>query len=268
MSVSRIAMSNVWASLKSIGVRSYTIKCWTDMSKSKHDFVNFAKAAASDSSSTEANEMNKFLVKCFVDNDSDYDGLVSEKGMNNMIHEAAIAPRRFGFAPHTREMYSSLEEFESERKALFKELCGDGERITLASWIAWSTAHIAGKAVGLAGHTTSRWERSEADFISFYKGVGKESSSRCLRSSSSTQFKEFYMLSLQQFCGADSANVGYLNGKQFSQLIETAAKIPGRFGHNWYSGTSFGDVAKGGRVTFDNWLNYNKGLVVAKAAEL
>jgi len=266
MSVSRIALSNIWGSVKSIGVRSYTITSWTSMSKSKHDFVNFAKAAATDPSSPEGGEMNAFLTKCFVDNDSDYDGLVSYKGMNNMIHQAAIAPRRFGFAPHTREMYNSLEEFESERQALFKELCGDGERISLASWISWGRQHIAGKAATLAGHTTSRWERSEADFLSFFKGVGAESSSHCLRSSSSTQYKEFYMLSLDQFCGADTGNVGYLNGKQFGKLIETAAKIPGRFGYNWYAGVSFADVAKGGKVTFENWLTFNKNLVVSKMA--
>jgi len=261
-----IALSNVRGSVRSIGVRSYTVSCWTDMGKSKFDFVQFVKAAASDPSSVEASEMNKYLVKCFVDNDSDYDGLVSKKGMNNMIHDAALPPRRFGFAPHTREMYNSLEEFETERDALFTKLCDGGQRITLSSWLAWSNEHIMGKASGLVPQTESRWERSEADFLAFYQGVASESSSNCKRSSSSTQYKEFYMLSLGQFCAADSDNVGSLNESQFNGLVEAAAKIPGRFGHNWYANVSFSSVAVGGKVTWDGWFAYNRDLVVSAVA--
>jgi len=233
------------------------------MANSKHDFVNFVKAAATNPKGLEGNEMNKYLVKCFVDNDSDYDGLVSYKGMNNMIHDAALAPRRYGFAPHTREMYGSLEEFETERQSLFKTLCAGGERISLGAWLEWSTSHLAGKAAGLVSHSSSRWERSESDFLSFYAGVAKESSSICKRSSSSTQYKEFYMLSMQQFCDADTGNSGSLNEVQFNNLVETAAKIPARFGYSWYSGVQFKDVAKGGKVNFEGWFAYNKQLVVS-----
>jgi len=166
------------------------------MGKSKHDFVNFVKAASDDITSPQGSELYKYLMKCFVDADTDYDGLVGKKGFNNMIHEAALAPRRFGFAPHTREMYSSLEEFETARISLYNELAGDAGGITFESWYAWSVKHIAGKNSHLVSHSDARWERSKEDFISFYKGVASEGSALNAKSSSSTQYKEFYILSI------------------------------------------------------------------------
>merc|ERR1719397_1131070 len=126
---SRASVSNVF---KSIGIRSMaTTVSWTSMGSSKNEFVHFVNAAVSEPSGLHASELNKYLNKCFIDNDSDYDGLVSYDGFNNLIHDAALAPRRFGFAPSTSETYSSKEEFTTARKALFNELCGGKERITI-----------------------------------------------------------------------------------------------------------------------------------------
>merc|ERR1712013_215694 len=80
---------------------------YTDMSKSKTDFVQFAKTAILQPASAEGLEMHKFLTQCFWDADTDYDGLVSYQGFNKMVGEAAAVPRKFGFAPHTRELYES-----------------------------------------------------------------------------------------------------------------------------------------------------------------
>jgi hypothetical protein len=231
------------------------------MSKSKHDFVDFVQKSQ-DPKSVEASEMYNYLVKCFVDNDSDYDGLVSYKGFNNMIHETALAPRRYGFAPHTREMYKTLEEFEGARTKLFNEL-SSGDRIGLCEWVDWAKTHIAGKAGELESHSDSRWERSEADFVSFFKGVTAESSSNCKRSSSSTQFKEFYMLCLDQFKAADSANNGSLDASSFDTAVGMASAVCGRFGRDWYSGANFADVAEGGKVTLKGWFDYNLKVVAA-----
>merc|ERR1712050_638379 len=81
-------------------------------------------------------------------------------GFNKMIGEAAMVPRRFGFAPHTREMYDSKEQFEAERSALFKQLCGAESKVTLENWIAWAKPHIFAKAANLEDHRYARWERS------------------------------------------------------------------------------------------------------------
>jgi len=263
--LSKIAVNNA----KVAASRSFaTVVCYTDMGKSKHDFVNFVKAASADVTSPEASELYKYLMKCFVDADSDYDGLVGQKGFNNMIHEAALAPRRFGFAPHTREMYSSLEEFESARTALFNELSGDAGGVTFESWYAWSVKHIAGKNNQLVSHSNARWERSAEDFVSFYKGVAAETSSLNAKSSSSTQYKEFYILSNQQFIECDAANEGTLGPEGFAKLVDMCAANTDRFGYNWYAGVNFSDVAVDGRVTWKNWFAYKLNLVTENAKSL
>lgn len=207
-------------------------------------------------------------MKCFVDADSDYDGLVGAKGFNNMVHEAALAPRRFGFAPHTREMYSSLEDFESARASLYSELAGNAGGITFESWYAWSVKHIAGKQNQLVSHSDARWERSAEDFVSFYKGVAKEGSALNAKSSSSTQYKEFYILSNQQFIECDANNEGTLCEAGFTQLVGLCAGNTDRFGFNWYDNVNFSDVAVGGRVSWKNWFSYKLNLVTENAKSL
>merc|ERR1719411_1607709 len=114
---------------------------YTQMNKSKHDFVHFTNMAVK-KDSVEAKEMYKYLNKCFTDNDTDYDGLVSLRGFNAMIEEAALAPRRFGFAPQNFEMYESKEELTLKRTELFRKLCAGGERVTMEKWMAWAMAHL------------------------------------------------------------------------------------------------------------------------------
>jgi len=265
--ISRMATSNT---LRSIGIRSMaTTTSWTDMANSKTDFVKFVNAAATNPSGPHSSELTSFLTKCFVDCDSDYDGLVSFRGFNNMIDEAAAAPRRFGFAPHTRELYDSKEAFDEARTSLFDELAGENSRVGLESWIAWSREHIVGKVgSGLETHNDCRWERSEADFVSFFKGVAAESSSHCKRSSSSTQYKEFYMLLNGHFLEADSNNDGVVSSKGFGTLVSRANDICARFGYDWFSNVRFSDVAVDGKVTFKNWLDYAVKVVVGKANAL
>merc|ERR1719436_1234874 len=158
-----------------------------EMKHSKHEFVHFVNMAALDKASPEREYLYRFLNTCFVDNDTDYDGLVSYRGFNAMVAEAAVAPRRFGFAPHTREMYKSAEDYDLARTELFNQLkSGDKKRVTLESWINWSNAHIKSKVgSGLAEHDLSKWERSKAECIAFFKDVSKQGSSHCRRSSTS-----------------------------------------------------------------------------------
>jgi len=265
MLASKVFMNNA----KVAASRSFaTVVCYTDMGNSKHEFVSFVSAAAADPTSPQGSELYKYLMKCFIDADTDYDGLVGEKGFNNMVHEAALAPRRFGFAPHTREMYSSLEEFESARSTLYNELAGNVGGITFESWYSWSVKHIVGKNTSLVSHSDNRWERSAEDFVSFYKGVAKEGSSLNAKSSSSTQYKEFYILSNQQFVECDVNNEGTLGETGFTQLVGMCANNTDRFGYNWYAGVNFSDVAVDGRVSWKNWFSYKLNLVCEKAKSL
>lgn len=244
---------------KTIGIRSFsTAVCYSDMFQSKSDFVHFVNVAASNPKSSEAAELHKFLVKCFVDNDSDYDGRVSYKGFNNMVLQAATPPRRFGFAPHTRELYSSKSEFEAARKELFDELDTENAgRITLESWLAWSKNHIVGKQDALVEHLDSRWERSKADMISFFKAVSVEASSHNAKSSTSTQYKEFYVLTNNNFQRCDASRNGCLSEASFNKLVSITSAVPKRFGFDWYAGTKFSDLARNGTVTWTSWFNHS-----------
>lgn len=239
------------------------------MKKSKHDFVHFINQAALDADSKERNELYKYLVQCFIDNDTDYDGLVSYRGFNSMIAEAALAPRRFGFAPHTREMFSSKEEFDLQRVSMFKELSHGNARMTLESWLNWAMPHIKEKVgSGLIEHNEARWERSEEDFKSFMKGIAKETSSLNTKSSTSTQYKEFYLMNNNNFMAADVNMEGLLNQQQLDGLLEVAKQVPSKYGLDWYSNVKMSDVTSGQRCSFSDFQAFQVKMVLEKAKSL
>lgn len=248
--------------------RPLTVTCWTDMGRSKHEFVHFVKEATTNNSSPEANELHKYLVKCFVDADTDYDGYVSYQGFNKMIGEAAMVPRRFGFAPHTREMYDSKEAFEEERSKLYKALCGSEEKVTLQAWVGWAKPHIFEKAKNLEDHRYARWERSFEGFKSFFQNVAKQGSSHSHKTSHSTQLKEFYVLTMRQFTENDVHNQGWLGREEFDKLIRQHDALKARFGQKWYEGLKFDDVAVDGKVFWNVWFNKHLKLVTEKAKAL
>lgn len=233
------------------------------MKKSKHDFVHFTNVAIKERSSPEAKEMYKYLNKCFIDNDTDYDGLVSYKGFNNMIAEAAVAPRRFGLAPSTREMYKSKESYVLARTELFNQLkSGDMGRVTMDSWMTWALAHIKEKVgAGLAEHDLSKWERSKEDCVKFFKDVHKQGSHHNRKSSTSTQYKEFYMMQHDMFMEADKNMSGLLDKSGFDNLVKMCNAVPMKFGIDMYKGADFDKVAMKGKVGWKEWKEYSLGLV-------
>jgi len=241
-----------------------------DMKQSKHQFVSFVNKATLDKKSGESKELYNFLCECFVDNDTDYDGQVSFNGFNSMIAEAATAPRRFGFAPHTRELYDSKENYEAERLALFNQLKGSGERVKLESWLAWAKAHISEKVGdGLEEHQEARWERSKADYISFLKGVFQAKSEHNPKSSTSTQMKEHYMNSIRQFTACDMNCSGKLGNQEFTTLMTNCAKVPAKHGLNLYTDVTFKDVSSDGQsVTMKDFLDWKMAYLQKKLPNL
>lgn len=236
------------------------------MKESKVDFVKFVNAATLDRKSPEAKEMYKYLNKCFVDNDTDYDGLVSLRGFNAMVAEAAVAPRRFGFAPHTREMYSSADEYEKARLELFNSMKNESGRVPQENWIKWAMAHIDEKVgKGLEEHELPRWERSQEECIAFFQGVTKEGSSHNKKSSSSTQFKEFYMYLNDMFVMADTSGAGLLNETDYKKLMTKTSWMSKRFGMDWFSGCTFADAATQGKVTWKGYFDQCLGVVSKNA---
>jgi len=213
------------------------------MKNSKSEFVHFVNRAALDKKSPEREYLYKYLNTCFVDNDTDYDGLVSYRGFNAMVAEAAVAPRRFGFAPHTREMYMSKEEYDLARTELFNKLKTDSGRITLEAWTGWGMKHVEEKVgKGLEEHAKPKWERSAKDCKEFFQDVLKQKSSHNMKSQSSTQYKEFYLLMNQNFVKCDSSNTGMLNKGDFGKMVELMNSIPKAHGMDVFSGMKFDDV--------------------------
>jgi len=242
----------------------------SDMKQSKHQFVKFVNKARLDQKSGESKELYNFLVECFVDNDTDYDGQVSFNGFNSMIAEAATAPRRFGFAPHTRELYDSKENYEAERMQLFNQLRGTEERVKLESWLTWANAHISEKVGdGLEEHAEARWERSKADYISFLKGVMTAKSEHNPKSSTSTQMKEHYMNSIKQYMACDDDCNGKLNQAQFNNLMTNCQKVPAKHGLDLYKDVGFKDVSSDGQsVTMKDFLDFKTAYLQKKLATL
>merc|ERR1719273_590091 len=238
-----------------------------DMKASKNNFVKFVNRATLDQKSPEKVEMYNYLVQCFADNDTDYDGQVSFRGFNSMIAEAASAPRRFGFAPHTREMYETKEEYEKERQELFNKLRGTNERITMESWLGWANAHLVEKVGGgLQEHEKSKWERSKQDYIDFVKGVMKDKSSKNPKSSTSTQMKEHYLNSVRQFSQADVNHTGKLDAKQFEELKKICAALPKKHGMDLYMDWKMSDLTKQNYVTMKEFMDYKVKYLKEKVA--
>merc|ERR1719229_2149209 len=239
---------------------------YQDMKKTKHDFVHFVNTAVKDKNSMEAKELYYYLNKCFTDNDTDYDGLVSYRGFNNMIAEAAVAPRRFGFAPHTREMYNSAEEYEKARLELFNSMKNESGRVSQENWIKWALAHIDEKVgKGLEEHELPRWERSKEECMSFFEGVTKEKSTHNKKSSSSTQFKEFYMALNDMFVMADSSGTGMLSEADYNKLMVKTGWMTKRFGMDWFAGCKFADAQKNGKVDWKSYFDQCVGVVAKNA---
>ena len=72
----------------------------------KWEFISFVKKAV-DKSGPEYRELYFFLVKTFVDGDINRDGSVGPKAFDKMIEAAARAPRRFGLAPSSDQMFGT-----------------------------------------------------------------------------------------------------------------------------------------------------------------
>ena len=70
----------------------------------KDEFLTFMKAAV-DKSTPQYKELYFFLLKTFQKGDADRKGEVTPEAFDKMIEDAAAAPRRFGLAPRTEELF-------------------------------------------------------------------------------------------------------------------------------------------------------------------
>ena len=90
-----------------------------------------------------------YNIKCFPSY-QDRDGAVKPVEFDAMIEVAAAAPRRFGLAPSSKEMFKTDAERLAKRKEYFAtmDVNNDGT-ISFDEWLDYAFNHIVGKVAGL-----------------------------------------------------------------------------------------------------------------------
>merc|ERR1719197_1550837 len=61
-------------------------------------FVKFIKKATASKESAEYAELRHYLMDCFVECDTDFDGLIKDDTFDDMVERAGALPRKWGFA--------------------------------------------------------------------------------------------------------------------------------------------------------------------------
>ena len=80
----------------------------------------------------EYKELYMFLLKCFTEADNEGTGKIGPDKFDALVDIAAVAPRRFGFAPSAAETVMSVAEKLAARKAMFDKMETVGSESSLA----------------------------------------------------------------------------------------------------------------------------------------
>jgi len=112
---------------------------------SKEEFIAFVKKAVN-TSSPEYKELYYFLLRTFQAGDKGGYGEVEPAEFDEMIECAAAAPRRFGLAPKSSDMFKTEEARLINRMKLFSQMdTTSSGYITFDGWLAYAMEHIIGK---------------------------------------------------------------------------------------------------------------------------
>jgi len=244
---------------------------------SKEGFVTFIKAATQSRSCKEYWELYQFLLKCFTQVDTDFDGLISSADFDSMVDAAASMPRRFGFAPTVAELFQSPEQKLQSRMALFAQLdVNNTGYVNFDQWLNFIYPHICEKAATLdPKQAKSRMERSKADFVAWTVAACK--------SRHSMEYKELYSFLLHCFTKADTDLDGRIDAQTFDLLVDVAANAPRLFGFAPPASALYKTAAQkaagrkaifdqmhdsAGYIHFETWLNYCYTHICQKARSL
>merc|ERR1712038_1226888 len=116
---------------------------------SKEEFLAFIKNAVN-TGSAEYKELYCFLLRTFQAGDKEGYGEVGPAEFDEMIECAAAAPRRFGLAPTTAELFKSDEARLINRMKLFSQMdTTSSGKITFDEWLKFAMEHIRGKVNAL-----------------------------------------------------------------------------------------------------------------------
>jgi len=111
----------------------------------KQDFIAFVKKAINPRNE-EHKELYHFLVRTFQAGDISGYGEVGPTEFDEMIECAANAPRRFGLAPRTEDMFKTKGERFVNRVGLFSKMNTQSTgKISFDEWLAFALEHIGGK---------------------------------------------------------------------------------------------------------------------------
>jgi len=115
----------------------------------KQEFLTFIKKAVN-KSSEEYKELYHFLVRTFQAGDKDGYGEVGPAEFDEMIECAAEAPRRFGLAPKTEELFKTKgERFVARIKHFSQMNTQSTGKISFDEWLNFTMDHIVGKVNSL-----------------------------------------------------------------------------------------------------------------------
>jgi hypothetical protein len=245
-------------------------------------FVKFIKKATATKDSAEYAELRHYLMDCFVECDTDFDGLIKADTFDDMVERAGALPRKWGFAPTTSEMFSSEDQQAAYRLKIFKEINVSGTgSIPFDEWMNWSYSHICKKGELLAvEYAETKMTTSGEDFKHFIVNASK--SRHC------PEFKELYHFLKRCFDTADRKSQGLITALEFDEMVELAGAAPRKFGFapptaQTYASDEarvkarskmFSDIAAKNRrgfkdkIAFNAWLEWAYAHICEKATKL
>lgn len=116
---------------------------------SKNEFLEFIKAAM-DKNSAQYRELYFFLLHNFQSGDVKKTGEIDAVAFDKLIEAAAAAPRRFGLAPRTEDLFPSDADRLAKRKEYFAKMdTNNSGTISFDEWLAYAYEHIQGKVASL-----------------------------------------------------------------------------------------------------------------------
>merc|ERR1711872_632099 len=230
--------------------------------KSKEDFIWFVKKAVHDKKSYSHAEMYHFLLKMFVDADTNKDGLVSKSSFSKLIDAAASLPRAYGYAPEDSELYKTEAENDAARQKMFDsmDLKSTGV-ITFDEWLKFCREHIAAKTATMDPHPIID-KGSVDEYKKFIKAA--------IDNSSSAEALELYWYMLEIFTDHDADKDGIIKMAEFPSMMKEFLTTPLKHSLAVPAEDHFEalfkkyDPRNDGRLTVDEWMSLAKEEVYKK----
>jgi Ca2+-binding EF-hand superfamily protein len=115
----------------------------------KEEFLDFIKKAVN-KGTEEYQQLYFFLLKCFQEGDVNRTGAIDLVAFDKLIEAAAAAPRRFGLAPKTSDLFKTDAERIAKRREYFTVMDKDKNgQISFNEWLDYAYKHILGKVAAL-----------------------------------------------------------------------------------------------------------------------